>query len=101
MLLEGADYKIRYVENLPSTVHCFVAEDSAGFFNIYVNANLAHDKIMVARVREFDFDTVSSQVDELIDTSRLSKPFMTVKKMKQLVPEYISNNSIYEQLDPQ
>lgn len=61
----------------------------------------AHDKIMVARVREFDFDTVSSQVDELIDTSRLSKPFMTVKKMKQLVPEYISNNSIYEQLDPQ
>ena len=56
---------------------------------------------MVARVREFDFDTVSSQVDELIDTSRLSKPFMTVKKMKQLVPEYISNNSIYEQLDPQ
>lgn len=46
MLLEGPDYKIRYVENLPSTVSCFVAEDSTGFYNIYVNANLDHDKIM-------------------------------------------------------
>ena len=54
MLLEGADYKIRYVENLPSTVHCFVAEDSAGFFNIYVNANLTHDKIMVSVQHELD-----------------------------------------------
>ncbi|MBQ4394003.1 MAG: polysaccharide biosynthesis protein [Paludibacteraceae bacterium] len=61
----------------------------------------ANDKIMVARVREFDFDTVSRQVDKLINTSRLSKPFTTVKMMKQLVPEYISNNSIFEQLDPQ
>ena len=61
----------------------------------------ANDKIMVARVREFDFDEVSTQVDSLIQTSRLSKPFTTVKLMKQLVPEYISNNSIYEQLDPQ
>ena len=61
----------------------------------------AHEKIMVARVREFDFDQVSAEVDELISTSRQSKPFTTVKLMKQLVPEYISNNSIYEQLDPQ
>ena len=61
----------------------------------------ANDKIMVARVREFDFDTVSKQVDQLIQTSKLAKPFTTVKMMKQLVPEYISNNSIYEQLDPQ
>ena len=56
---------------------------------------------MIARVREFDFNDVSKQVDELISTSRLSKPFTTVKQMKQLVPEFISNNSIYEQLDPQ
>ena len=56
---------------------------------------------MVARVREFDFDEISSKVDELIKTSRLTKPFTTVTLMKQLVPEFISNNSIYEQLDPQ
>ena len=56
---------------------------------------------MVARVREFEFDKVSQEVDQLIQTSQQSKPFTTVKLMKQLVPEYISNNSIYEQLDPQ
>jgi len=61
----------------------------------------SNEKIMVARVREFDFDSVSLQVDELINTSMLTKPFMTVKMMKQLVPEYKSNNSVYEQLDPQ
>ena len=56
---------------------------------------------MVAKVREFDYDQVSSEVDELIEVSHKSKPFTTVKLMKQLVPEYKSNNSIYEQLDPQ
>ena len=56
-------------------------------------------KIMIARVREFDFDKISDQVDQLIETSHLNKPFTTVRMMKTLVPEYISNNSIYEQLD--
>jgi len=60
-----------------------------------------NEKIMVARVREFDYDQIKGKVDKLITTSRLGKPFTTVKLMKQLVPEYISNNSIYEQLDPQ
>ena len=58
-------------------------------------------KIMIARVREFDFDVVSKQIDTLIETSYTNKPFTIVKQMKQLVPEYISNNSIYEQLDIQ
>jgi len=61
----------------------------------------SNEKIMIARVREFDFDTVSARIDELIETSRLAKPFTTVKLMKQIVPEFISNNSVYEQLDPQ
>jgi FlaA1/EpsC-like NDP-sugar epimerase len=61
----------------------------------------ANEKIMVARVREFEFDEVSKAVDQLIETSRHSKPFTTVMLMKKLVPEFISNNSIYEQLDPQ
>jgi FlaA1/EpsC-like NDP-sugar epimerase len=61
----------------------------------------ANDKIMVARVREFAFDEVSPAIEQLIETSHLAKPFTTVRLMKQLVPEYISNNSIYEQLDPQ
>ena len=67
-----------------------------------------NDKIMVARVREFDFDEVSKQIDKLIGTTTTTtttttgqKTFTIVKLMKQIVPEFISNNSIYEQLDPQ
>lgn len=56
-------------------------------------------KIMIARVREFDYDVVSPQIDLLIETSYTNKTFTLVRQMKQLVPEYISNNSIYEQLD--
>ena len=59
----------------------------------------ANKKIMVARVREFEFDEVSKEVDKLIATTRTGKPFTTVKLMKQLVPEFISNNSIYSELD--
>ena len=61
----------------------------------------SNSKIMIARVREFDYDQVSTAIDELIATSYKDKVFMTVKQMKQLVPEFISKNSIYEQLDPQ
>ena len=66
----------------------------------------SNPKIMIARVREYDFEAVSKQVEDLIETSAAtattnlaSTPFTTVRKMKQLVPEFISNNSIYEQLD--
>ena len=67
----------------------------------------SNDKIMVARVREFDFDKVSKQIDKLIGstttttTTTGNKSFTIVKLMKQIVPEFISNNSVYEQLDPQ
>ena len=60
-----------------------------------------NSKIMIARVREFDFDEVSKEIDKLIEISHQDKAFTTVKMMKQLVPEYISKNSVYEQLDPQ
>ena len=60
----------------------------------------SNSKIMIARVREFDYNEVSQRIDLLIETSHQDKSFTTVKMMKQLVPEYISKNSIYEQLDP-
>ncbi len=59
----------------------------------------ANPKIMIAKVREFPFDEVEKEVDELIRLSHEEKPFLTVTHMKQIVPEYISQNSIYEQLD--
>ena len=61
----------------------------------------SNNMIMIARVREFDYDKVSKLIDQLIETSHQDKAFTTVKMMKQLVPEYISKNPIYEQLDPQ
>lgn len=56
-------------------------------------------KIMIAKVREFPFDEVEKEVNTLIATSHEGKPFITVSQMKHIVPEYISQNSIYEQLD--
>ncbi len=58
-----------------------------------------NEKIMVAKVREFPFDKVKSLVDELIQISYQAQPFITVAQMKKIVPEYISKNSVYEQLD--
>ena len=58
-----------------------------------------NEKIMVARVREFPFTEVSKNIDELIELTSHNKPFMTVQKMKEIVPEFISKNSVYEQLD--
>ena len=58
-----------------------------------------NEKIMIARVREFHFAEVSEKIDTLIDLAHKDKPFLTVQQMKDLVPEFISKNSIYEQLD--
>ncbi|MCQ2346114.1 MAG: polysaccharide biosynthesis protein [Paludibacteraceae bacterium] len=58
-----------------------------------------NEKIMKARVREVDYITANEKINQLIETSFHNQPFLTVKLMKQLVPEFISNNSIYQQLD--
>jgi FlaA1/EpsC-like NDP-sugar epimerase len=58
-----------------------------------------HHKIMVAKVIVYDFDEVVKKVEELIDTACYYKDREVVKLMKKIVPEYISNNSIYEELD--
>ena len=60
-----------------------------------------HDKIKVAKVREYDFEEVKQQIDQLISDSYLYDDMATVAGMKQIVPEYVSNHSIYEQLDKQ
>lgn len=58
-----------------------------------------HDKIRIANVREYDYKEVSKQIDNLIEKSKLYDEMLTVKIMKEIVPEYKSNNSIYEKLD--
>lgn len=58
-----------------------------------------HDKIRIAQVRDYDFDTVSHDIDELISIAKSYNNMDTVKKMKEIVPEYKSNNSVYVKLD--
>ncbi|MCR4665295.1 MAG: polysaccharide biosynthesis protein [Paludibacteraceae bacterium] len=58
-----------------------------------------NEKIKIARVREENYDKVSIVIDRLIETAAKESPMQTVAQMKQIVPEYKSKNSIYEQLD--
>lgn len=58
-----------------------------------------NDKIRIAKVREYDFDTVKKQIEQLIHDSYEFDNMLTVRQMKQIVPEYRSNHSVYESLD--
>ena len=56
-------------------------------------------KIMVARVPEYNYLEVNSLITELYEHKDSLQNEILVKTMKKIVPEYISNNSIYERLD--
>ena len=58
-----------------------------------------HEKIRIAQVREYDYAEVSRDIDALVDISKQFDDMATVRKMKEIVPEYKSNNSIFEKLD--
>jgi len=58
-----------------------------------------HEKIRIASVREYDFNEVSRDINELITLARDFDDMAIVKKMKEIVPEFKSNNSKYEVLD--
>ena len=58
-----------------------------------------HEKIRIASVREYDYDKVNQDIEELVDICKRYDNMTTVKKMKEIVPEYKSNNSEYEVLD--
>jgi len=50
-------------------------------------------------VREYDYDEVCKDIDELVEISKQYDDMATVRKMKNIVPEYKSNNSKFEALD--
>jgi len=58
-------------------------------------------KILVAKVVEYDFAKISESINTLIELAKENKDESVVKQMKRIVPEYISNNSIYESIDAQ
>jgi FlaA1/EpsC-like NDP-sugar epimerase len=58
-----------------------------------------HKKIMVAKVKEYDFAVIAAEIEALIQLFPSQDNKAIVSKMKQIVPEFISNNSIYNLLD--
>jgi FlaA1/EpsC-like NDP-sugar epimerase len=58
-----------------------------------------HEKIMIGKVREYAFDDIQLQIYALIDYARRSDDMQVVARMKDLVKEYKSKNSIFEELD--
>lgn len=58
-----------------------------------------HKKIMIATVRKYDYNTVLQMINTLIGYAKDYNSLESVKMMKAIVPEFISSNSIFEDLD--
>jgi FlaA1/EpsC-like NDP-sugar epimerase len=59
-----------------------------------------HEKILIAKTRVYDFNEIQTQIGQLIQLAESHAGFdVIVQEMKVLVPEFISKNSAFEQLD--
>ena len=58
-----------------------------------------HNKIRIAKVREYSFAEVEKDINDLISIAHTYDDMAIVAKMKAIVPEYISKNSVYSSLD--
>ena len=58
-----------------------------------------HPQIMVAKVREYNHDEANSKIDAFVPLIAEQDNYKVVKQMKEIVPEFLSQNSIYEELD--
>lgn len=67
--------------------------------NSSVNLPTYHDKIMIVKENNNQYDYVDKEIDEIIKAAKEYQFTKIVKKIKELVPEYKSLNSYYEKLD--
>lgn len=58
-----------------------------------------HPGIMIAKVRVYDFDQISQEINELLNLFGSQNNYTIVTKMKKIVPEFVSQNSVYQKLD--
>lgn len=58
-----------------------------------------HPKITIAKIKPYDYEVIGEEVSALISLINAHDTELLVRKMKQIVPEYISNNSVYSSLD--
>ena len=59
----------------------------------------SHDKIMIANVREYDYDEMLPLYDKLFEYGKSNQDYLVVRTMKEMVPEYKSQNSVYQKID--
>jgi FlaA1/EpsC-like NDP-sugar epimerase len=58
-----------------------------------------HEKIMIGKVREYHFESIKNDIQDLINSYSSQDNMLIVGKMKKIVPEFKSKNSIFESLD--
>ena len=58
-----------------------------------------HQQILVGKVREYEFEEVTQFINELILLFNTQDNTRIVSKMKDIVPEFVSNNSVFQTLD--
>jgi FlaA1/EpsC-like NDP-sugar epimerase len=94
-LIPNIDVKITYIGLRPGEkLYEELLNDAENTSETY------HDKILIAKVRDMSIELVKQNTCELETIlTTTNDEMLLVAKMKELVPEYISSNSIYEQLD--
>ncbi|NCI48062.1 polysaccharide biosynthesis protein [Sediminibacterium soli] len=96
-LIPGVDVEIKYSGLRPGEkLYEELLMDSENTLPTY------HEKIMIAKVRQPSSDSIEHEFNDLIQLARTKQSTMQiVARMKELVPEFVSNNSIFESLDKQ
>ena len=64
-----------------------------------ITDNTQHKRIMIGKVREYDYDEIAPNIDNLVDMAWNFNDEVIVGAMKEIIPEYISQNSKFETLD--
>jgi len=89
----GVDIEITYTGLSPGEkLYEELLNDSENVMPTY------HDKILIAKVQEYNFEYVSAKIDKLINSAKQHYMLETVGLMKDLVPEFVSTNSLYESI---
>ena len=58
-----------------------------------------HKKILIAKLRKYNHEIVFKSIHHLLDLAEMNNDDDVVRQMKKIIPEFISNNSIYEMMD--
>ncbi len=58
-----------------------------------------HEKIMIAKTRQYSPDIIIPEIEKLISVLKNHDNFEIVRLMKNIIPEFVSKNSVYETLD--